>query len=502
VPRLIVIEGSMAKRVVGARRSLVCLAVLYQLGLLAWGFTGGVSRASHVVRRAQPDAKTNVLAKDPPIAEELKLSNTTEGALETELKQDLGADAESKESRAARKTAETKERVAEKKRRLESAQGSEDSMIDWAEYAKQAREMAAEAAKDAAKPGKESAAARAKELALGFVASGLDSAAEAPILVPASAAALVVVLGALTFGRPAPEPPRPAPVRQAPVVVQSKAQPSQPSLKTEAPPVAVAPVRPVTPAPAPVPAPPTKQDLPWARSLAKSARDTLKSVAEELPAAESLVEEELPVAESAFNWVSSITPENAPEKIEKDALPAAARFAGQVLKAGLRAGSVGLDFASQNLPAAEEALGKAVEKGLPAAQSVLRDAASGARTLATEGLPGSETPPSNSVLRALVEAAPGVLSNTAKVLDATADAAPQVTSGVGQAVSMVTPIAQATLGVASDLAEGASNIPGSAVEQAAGKLADTVKSSIPPDAASNAKQLVENAASAVMTPKK
>ena len=271
----------MAKRVVGARRSLVCLAVLYQLGLLAWGFTGGVSRASHVVRRAQPDAKTNVLAKDPPIAEELKLSNTTEGALETELKQDLGADAESKESRAARKTAETKERVAEKKRRLESAQGSEDSMIDWAEYAKQAREMAAEAAKDAAKPGKESAAARAKELALGFVASGLDSAAEAPILVPASAAALLVVLGALTFGRPAPEPPRPAPVRQAPVVVQSKAQPSQPSLKTEAPAVAVAPVRPVTPAPAPVPAPPTKQDLPWARSLAKSARDTLKSVAED-----------------------------------------------------------------------------------------------------------------------------------------------------------------------------------------------------------------------------
>ncbi|CAE7592593.1 unnamed protein product [Symbiodinium sp. CCMP2592] len=498
----------MAKRVVGARRSLVCLAVLYQLGLLAWDFTGGVSRASHashVVRRAQPDAKTNVLAKDPPIAEELKLSNTTEGALETELKQDVAADAESKESRAARKTAETKERVAEKKRRLESAQGSEDSMIDWAEYAKQAREMAAEAAKDAAKPGKESAAARAKELALGFVASGLDSAAEAPILVPASAAALVVVLAALTFGRPAPEPPRPAPVRPAPVVLQSKAQPgppSQPSLKTETPAVAVAPVRPVTPAPAPAPAPPTKQDLPWARSLAKSARDTLKSVAEELPAAESLVEEELPVAESAFNWVSSITPENAPEKIEKDALPAAARFAGEVLKAGLRAGSVGLDFASQNLPAAEEALGKAVEKGLPVAQSVLRDAASGARSLATEGLPGPETPPSNSVLRALVEAAPGVLSSTAKVLDATADAAPQVTSGVGQAVSMVTPIAQATLGVASDLAEGASNIPGSAVEQAAGKLADTVKSSIPPDAASNAKQLVEKAASAVMTPKK
>ncbi|CAE7776428.1 unnamed protein product [Symbiodinium sp. CCMP2456] len=486
----------MAKRVVGARRSLVCLAVLYQLGLLAWDFTGGVSR---VVRRAQPEAKTNVLAKDPPVAEELKLSNSTEGALETELKQDFGAE-ESKESRAARKTAETKERVAEKKRRLESAQGSEDSMIDWAEYAKQAREMAAEAAKDAAKPGKESAAARAKELALGFVASGLDSAAEAPILVPASAAALVVVLAALTFGRPAPQP-RPAPVRQAaPVVLQSTAQPSQSSQKAETP--AAAPARPVTPAPAPAPAPPAKPDLPWARNLAKSARDTLKSVAEELPAAESLVEEELPVAESAFNWVSSITPENAPEKIEKDALPAAARFAGEVLKAGLRAGSVGLDFASQNLPAAEEALGKAVEKGLPVAQSVLRDAASGARSLATEGLPGSETPPSNSVLRALVEAAPGVLSNTAKVLDATADAAPQVTSGVGQAVSMVTPIAQATLGVASDLAEGVSNIPGSAVEQAAGKLADTVKSSIPPDAASNAKQLVEKAASAVMTPTK
>ncbi|CAE7406668.1 unnamed protein product [Symbiodinium necroappetens] len=484
----------MAKRVVGARRSLVCLAVLYQLGLLAWDFTGGVSR---VVRRAQPDAKTNVLAKDPPVAEELKLSNSTEGALETELKQDFGAE-ESKESRAARKTAETKERVAEKKRRLESAQGSEDSMIDWAEYAKQAREMAAEAAKDAAKPGKESAAARAKELALGFVASGLDSAAEAPILVPASAAALVVVLAALMFGRPAPEP-RPAPVRQAAPVVLSKAQPS---LKAETPAAVPAAPVPVRPAPAPAPAPPTKQDLPWARSLAKSARDTLKSVAEELPAAESLVEEELPVAESAFNWVSSITPENAPEKIEKDALPAAARFAGEVLKAGLRAGSVGLDFASQNLPAAEEALGKAVEKGLPVAQSALRDAASGARSLATEGLPGSETPPSNSVLRALVEAAPGVLSNTAKVLDATADAAPQVTSGVGQAVSVVTPIAQATLGVASDLAEGVSNIPGSAVEQAAGKLADTVKSSIPPDAASNAKQLVEKAASAVMTPKK
>ena len=508
----------MARHAAAARCSVVCLAVLlYQFGGLAqWGFTGGMTRrgsiGSPVLMKAQPDAK--VMAKEVK-AEELELLNKTEGALEKELQQELvnapatvaSIKADTKEARAAQKTAETKERVAEKKRRLQAEapkvqETEEEFVVDWAGYAKQAREMAAEAGKEAAKPGKESSAARAKELALGFAASGLDAAAGEPVLVPAAAGVLVVLLALTLSGRPS-EVPRSA--RQpSPVVVSAQPKRSASVADVEAPlatpPAVPAPKPKVAPPPAP-PQVPTKQDLPWARSFAKSARDTLKSVADELPAAEAVVEEELPAAESALNWVSSLTPENAPERLEKDALPAAGRLVGEALRAGLRAGAVGLDFAAKNLPAAEEALGKAVEKGLPIAQSALRDAAAGARTLAKEGLPLPETGSSNSVVRALVSAAPDVLSNTAKVLDATADAAPQVSSVVGQGVATVTPIAQATLGVASGVVEGVSQIPGSAVEQAVGKIADTVKSSIPVDAASNAKQLVESAASTVLTPK-
>ncbi|CAE7205633.1 unnamed protein product [Symbiodinium natans] len=489
----------MAKHTLGAR-SLVCLAVLfYQVGLLAkWDFIGLTSRLS--------------VRADPPRRTLQATGGSQAKVLEKELQEELEQEPkdvkdvkEESMSRAAQKTAETKERVAEKKRRMESdAKGSkggeEEPMfdmfdaIDWAGYAKQAREMAAEAGKEAAKPGEASAAARAQELAWGFAASGLDAAAEAPVLVPVAGATLLLLLTfSLTFGRPA-ETPRPVQRPQAaPVLVAQTEAPAAPKRPVTAS-TPVAPVAPVAPAPAAA----TKQDLPWARNLAKSARDTLKTVADELPAAVPIVEEGLPKAESAFNWVSTLTPENAPEKIEKDALPAAAQLAGDVLRAGLRVGATGLDFASQNLPAAEEALGKAVEKGLPVAQSALRDAANGVRTLAKEGLP-VQPDESNSVVRALVSAAPDVLSSTAKALDATADAAPQVTAVVGQAVTQVTPIAQATLGVASDLVEGASNIPGSAVEQAAGKLADTVKATLP-DAASNAKQLVE-AASTAMTKK-
>ena len=306
----------MAKHARGARCSVLCLAVLvYQLCTLVQRDFAGVpgNRASPVVRRAQPDAK--VLAKEvqpaqPSAEEELQLLNQTQGALEKELQKELASAPapkseqaeESKPSRAAQKTAETKERVAEKKLRLErEAQKAQDVSedefeldFDFAGYAKQAREMAAEAGKEAAKPGKESAAARAKQLALEFVASGLDAASEAPVLVPVGVATLGVVLLALTSGRPAETPVSARPKPAAPVLVTAPSRATVSERLEASPPVPAATPTPAAPAapaaPKVVPKVPTRQDLPWAKDFAKSARDTLKTVADELPAAEEVVE--------------------------------------------------------------------------------------------------------------------------------------------------------------------------------------------------------------------
>mmetsp|Transcript_19506 Transcript_19506/g.45339 ORF Transcript_19506/g.45339 Transcript_19506/m.45339 type:complete len:529 (+) Transcript_19506:52-1638(+) len=521
-------------------RRAVCLALLLLAlcGVTDFVFWGG-PRTGPTARRAK-SVDADVVAKETVSTFSKNAGfNKTEGTqpvaeLEKELKKEVEVtpvppkerkdEAEIKVARAAQKTAETKERVAEKKLRkqAEAAAAKEPAKevaanepakevegIDYAAYAKQARQMAAEAAQEAAKPGKESSAARAKELALNLGASGLEAAAESPVLVPAGAAvAGLLLLVSLTAS---PKPPQTPPVVQkAPAPMVVSVQPTAAGGVSTAPPKA-APAPASAPAPAPAMPPPaapksfTKQELPWARNFANSTADTLRYIAQGLPEAEKTVEEELPVAESALEWASSVTADNATEKIEKDVLPAAGRLAGEVLRAGLRAGAVGLDFAAKNLPAAEQALGAAVDKGMPAAQAALRDAATGARTLAREGLQGLPQLPaevsSNSVVKSLVGAAPDVLSSTAQVLDMTADMAPEVTSVVGSVVSEVTPIAQAGLSVASDVAEGVSNIPPSVVESGVGKLVDSVKGAIPTDVVSNVKQFADQTTAKVLAPK-
>eukprot|EP00931_Biecheleriopsis_adriatica_P023127 TRINITY_DN14680_c0_g1_i1.p1 TRINITY_DN14680_c0_g1~~TRINITY_DN14680_c0_g1_i1.p1 ORF type:complete len:462 (-),score=96.01 TRINITY_DN14680_c0_g1_i1:71-1456(-) len=345
----------------------------------------------------------------------------------------------------------------------EAIAASDSASRILANFAADARNIAAEAGKEAAKPGEASAAARAKELLFDALASGLDAASKAPELAAGAAAtllALVVAISALSGGNKQAET---ASVRQAPpaqvVVVENVEKPKLPqSLPSK---VQTAPATNLSPVPA------GRSDADWARSLANSGASTLRKVADGLPAAERALESELPQAlpniERGLKWASEVTPENAPEKLRGDVLPAAGKVAEQTVRLGLRLGAGGLDLAADNLPAAGAALQSLAVKGVPLAQSALSAAADGSRALADKAAEVAASESStieNPTLRSLVGAAPQLLKGTASGLDTLSSAAPQIESVAAYAgEKILEPLLQATLKAGAVLADSASDAP-------------------------------------------
>ncbi|CAJ1390483.1 unnamed protein product [Effrenium voratum] len=461
-----------------ARSSISSLLVVCTLLVASrFCFIGGFSAAPRSLTRREATQVGTVEVEVTDVASEKNSSLPAASATKSE---------EEKLIRAAAKTAETKQRVAEKKQRLQaeaqrtaSESGESDfELIDWMAYAAEAKSMAEEAGKEAQKPGKERAFFRAKELGFQAAGAGLEALAGLPPLVPvagAAALALLLLIGlASPRDKPAPPPAVRAPVASVISVETSKTAPSMPPAASVATSTAT---RAAATAAAPA-------DLPWARSLASTAASALRSAADGLPVAEKVVEQELPVAQSALQWASGVTPDNAKEKVEKEAVPALGRAAADAVRAGLRVGSSGLDLVGKNLPAAEQAVGSAVDKGLPYFQSALHEAASNARRLSTQKL----DLPEQEAVQGVAAAAPGLLNAAANFLDLSADAAPQVKSAVGFATGAVTPLAQTALSVASNLADKAADVPQSTVEEGVSKLVDTVKTV--PEAAEGARQLL------------
>lgn len=448
------------------------------------GLTGrGAQPAKGAVIEVEPKAE----AETKPVVESTALNKTEEVAQKE------------KRERVVAKTAETKKRVEEKKKRLqsqaaesstESAQ-SEEPLIDFKGLAAQSIKMSEEAQKEAKSKNNELEvfAAEAKETFFGLAAVGLEAISGVPPLILASAgAATLVLILLLGSAKPGNVESRPSPVTSAPTVVSVKP--------------------PVVPAPSVVETPQTQEvkpslppavaakstPSPLGRSLANSAANVLRSIADGLPVAEQAAEDGVPVVESAFQWASSLNSNNAEQKVENDLLPVVGKAAEGAIRLGLQVGSGGLDLIGKTLPAAEEALGKAVDTGLPLAQSALHDAASNARRVAAEGISFGD---SNPYLQGVASNMPLILNATAGALDATADMAPTVKSAVGYVANAFTPVAQAVLSTASDLARDASNIPSSTVEGGATKLLEAAKAA--PSLADSARQALSAAVAKVPT---
>lgn len=409
-----------------------------------------------------------------------------------------------KRERVVAKTAETKKRVEEKKKRLQAetkSEGqSEQPLIDWKGLATQSKKMAKDARNEAAstKDEVESFTAEAKETFFQLAAVGLEAASGVPPLILAVSAGFLTLVLILSLGNSKPAtvntpsratPPTIVTVKSPPPVV-----PSVPEI-AQAPEAKLANEPPAPPAP---PAPVLKSTpSPWARGFANSAANTLRSIADGLPGAEQAVEDELPVVQSAFQWASGLNSDNATQKVESDVLPAVGKAAEGAIRLGLQVGASGLELVGQNLPAANEALGKVVDAGMPYAQSALHDAAANARRLAAEGISLGDA--SNPYLQGAASSVPEILKATAGALDATADMAPAVKSAVGYAANAATPVAQALLSAASDLARDTSEIPASTVEGGVANVIETAKT-VAPDVANSAKQALSAAIQVSKTP--
>ena len=399
--------------------------------------------------------------------------------------------AEEKKARVMAKTAATKERVEEKRQRLraeartrEIAAPSEKPLIDWKEFAAQARDMAEESRKEAVKDAGELDVfvASAKESFFQLLSVGCETAAKVPPVLQGFSVFFLVLLVSFNAKQGGSDTEiRSVQASPAPTVVVPKAE-------VLPPPPAPVPVAPKAIAPPPAPKPSVA-----GQGLASSAADVLRSIADGLPAAERSVEERLPAAQSAgqsaLQWASELNSENAAERVEKDVLPSAGRLAGEAVRLGLRLGATGLQFVGENLPAAEEAIGSAVDKGLPYAQSALREVASNARRLADEGV---SVDSSNPTAQSAAAAVPDILKVTAGALDSAADLAPSVKEVLGYAAGAATPLAQATLSAASSVVSDVSNVPSEAVGDSLTKVADTVKAAAP-QAVDTAKQLLSKA---------
>jgi len=448
------------------------------------GLTGrGAQPAKGAVIEVEPKAE----AETKPVVESTALNKTEEVAQKE------------KRERVVAKTAETKKRVEEKKKRLqsqaaesstESAQ-SEEPLIDFKGLAAQSIKMSEEAQKEAKSKNNELEvfAAEAKETFFGLAAVGLEAISGVPPLILASAgAATLVLILLLGSAKPGNVESRPSPVTSAPTVVSVKPPVVPAASVVETPTQEVKPSLPPAVAPKSTPSP-------LGRSLANSAANVLRSIADGLPVAEQAAEDGVPVVESAFQWASSLNSNNAEQKVENDLLPVVGKAAEGAIRLGLQVGSGGLDLIGKTLPAAEEALGKAVDTGLPLAQSALHDAASNARRVAAEGI--SWKGDSNPYLQGVASNMPLIFNATAGALDATADMAPTVKSAVGYVANAFTPVAQAVLSTASDLARDASNIPSSTVEGGATKLLEAAKAA--PSLADSARQALSAAVAKVPT---
>ncbi len=452
------------------------------------GVTGrGAQPAKGAVIEVEPKAE----AETKPVVESTALNKTDEELAQKE-----------KRVRVFAKTAETKKRVEEKKKRLqsqaadsesptESAQ-SETPLIDFKGLAAQSIKMSEEAQKEAKSKNNELEvfAAEAKETFFGLAAVGLEAISGVPPLILASAgAATLVLILLLGSAKPGNVESRPSSVTSAPTVVSVKPQ------VVPAPVVETPQTQEVKPSSLPLPAvSPKSTPSPLGRNLANSAANVLRSIADGLPVAEQAAEDGVPVVESAFQWASSLNSNNAEQKVENDLLPVVGKAAEGAIRLGLQVGSGGLDLIGKTLPAAEEALGKAVDTGLPLAQSALHDAASNARRVAAEGISFGD---SNPYLQGVASNMPLILNATAGALDATADMAPTVKSAVGYVAEAATPVAQAVLSTASDLARDASNIPSSTVEGGASKLVEVAKAA--PSLADSARQSLSAAVAKVPT---
>lgn len=403
-----------------------------------------------------------------------------------------------KRERVVAKTAETKKRVEEKKKRLQSetkSEGqSEQPLIDWKGLATQSKKMAEDARNEAAstKNEVESFTAEAKETFFQLAAVGLETASGVPPLILAASAGFLTLVLVLSLGNSKPASVNtPSRATSAPTIVSVK---SPPPVVPSAPEIAQAPEAKLTSEPSVPPAPPApvlkSTPSPWARGFTNSAANTLRSIADGLPGAEQAVEDELPVVQSAFQWASGLNSDNATQKVETDMLPAVGRAAEGAIRLGLQVGASGLEFVGQNLPAANEALGKVVDTGMPYAQSALHDAAANARRLAAEGISVGDA--SNPYLQGAASSVPEILKATAGALDATADMAPAVKSAVGYVANAATPVAQAFLSAASDLARDTSEIPASTVEGGVANVIETAKA-VAPDVANSAKQALSAA---------
>eukprot|EP00434_Breviolum_minutum_P033634 symbB.v1.2.029761.t2/scaffold3294.1/size59574/2 len=446
------------------------------------GLTGrGAQPAKGAVIEVEPKAE----AETKPVVESTALNKTEEVAQKE------------KRERVVAKTAETKKRVEEKKKRLqsqaesstESAQ-SEEPLIDFKGLAAQSIKMSEEAQKEAKSKNNELEvfAAEAKETFFGLAAVGLEAISGVPPLILASAgAATLVLILLLGSAKPGNVESRPSPVTSAPTIVSVKPPVVPAASVVETPTQEVKPSLPPAVAPKSTPSP-------LGRSLANSAANVLRSIADGLPVAEQAAEDGVPVVESAFQWASSLNSNNAEQKVENDLLPVVGKAAEGAIRLGLQVGSGGLDLIGKTLPAAEEALGKAVDTGLPLAQSALHDAASNARRVAAEGISFGD---SNPYLQGVASNMPLILNATAGALDATADMAPTVKSAVGYVANAATPVAQAVLSTASDLARDASNIPSSTVEGGATKLLEAAKAA--PSLADSARQALSAAVAKVPT---
>lgn len=453
----------------------------------------------NLVGRGAQTAKTPVMEVEiDPLLKNGGLNKTTDIA-------DVAQKEErEKRERVAAKTAKTKKRVEEKKKRLQAetkSEGqSEQPLIDWKGLATQSKKMAKDARNEAAstKDEVESFTAEAKETFFQLAAVGLETASGVPPLILAASAGFLTLVLVLSLGNSKPPTVNTPSRATSPTIVTVK---SPPPVLPSAPEIAQAPEAKLANEPPAPPAPPApvlkSTPSPWARGFANSAANTLRSIADGLPGAEQAVEDELPVVQSAFQWASGLNSDNATQKVENDVLPAVGKAAEGAIRLGLQVGASGLEFVGQNLPAANEALGKVVDAGMPYAQSALHDAAANARRLAVEGISVGDA--SNPYLQGAASSVPEILKATAGALDATADMAPAVKSAVGYAANAATPVAQALLSAASDLARDTSEIPASTVEGGVANVIETAKA-VAPDVANSAKQALSAAIQVSKTP--
>eukprot|EP00931_Biecheleriopsis_adriatica_P042686 TRINITY_DN24341_c0_g1_i1.p1 TRINITY_DN24341_c0_g1~~TRINITY_DN24341_c0_g1_i1.p1 ORF type:complete len:371 (-),score=120.38 TRINITY_DN24341_c0_g1_i1:77-1189(-) len=370
--------------------------------------------------------------------------------------------------------------------------------------------MSKEAGDLAAKGGKDAAAERAKELAFGAAATGLDAASDAaPPWLFTTVAAGVLLFTAISAvsgqGSRAAPPPAPAQVVQVSQPTASQVftgdfaeTAKEPSLTSKlAPSAASAPRVAAQAAPAQALG---KTGASAANELTSTLANGLRVVADNLPKAEQALEQGETSAEAALRWAGELKADNAAEKVAEDAVPLAGQIAAQAAKFALKAGSSALDFAAQNLPAAGEALESATMKLMPAVQAGSREAAGALRDLAKQAAVDAQQKQGTGLDEAFIRSSPDLLAGAASGLDSLADLLPEAERIAAYGGKTITPLLQAGLRATSEVAKDAADIPLPSMGDAEKKQLATTLKGLSSEFVQKSSELAEKAKSATSKP--